>query len=703
MQINKILDGNAVEGRLFWSSVLLLFGEILAIRWLGIEVPTMQAFANLVLLVVLVGASAGMGAPDRYKTPPNLLLGALLVLLGVTIFSVPLNIPKLTVNLAISPPHIVAVSIVLMLLIVVCLLAVFVNIGGIMGRCFSQLPPLRAYSINLLGSIAGTLLLGTISFFSLPPPVWILLAGFISWTFVRNKLVPILTIVVACAAASTTLTSKWSPYSKLDVIPLQVPAGSALGDGNYVLNSNNHYFHFALRMLGLEEEKRLNSEPSSQQMETVKHYYDFLRIPFECAPRHDRVLVLGGGSGNDVQYALAHGAKHVDVVEIDPIISRLGADLHPQKPYRDPRVTLHNEDARTFLRYSKDKYDLIEFAYLDPGATLGTASFVRVDNFVYTKESIQSALARLDNGGLLTISFATGGTHPVTRRLYQTIGAAQGSMPRTYVDDKWDSVLFLAGPEAAKAVIPEEDLKIVHPWPGPNDKADSQPSTDDWPFLYLEYDPFGAFTYIGTLLVSVVVPALILSRAGQGAISPGAWGNMFFLGQAFMLVETKSITQLSLFFGATWIVSSVVIGCVLILAYIANWVAGKLNESALPKLYIALACALLLDFFFRVPANTELSPMVLAVIATVIGCLPILFGGMIFSLCFRQATAPALYLSANLLGVAVGGLAENLCLLSGIKSLVVIAMVLYGMSYVSLLVKRKNEKQAPPAQPEPTA
>ena len=38
--------------------------------------------------------------------------------------------------------------------------------------------------------------------------------------------------------------------------------------------------------------------------------------------------------------------------------------------------------------------------------TLGTASFVRVDNFVYTKQSIESALKRLDEGGLLTISFA---------------------------------------------------------------------------------------------------------------------------------------------------------------------------------------------------------------------------------------------------------------------------------------------------------
>jgi hypothetical protein len=691
MQIFQFLSakGEPLERRLFWSSVLLLFGEILAIRWLGIEVPTIQAFANLVLLVVLVAASSGMGAPDRYRTPVAYLIGALAVLFGTVIFSVQLNIPKLSVNMDVNPPHIVAISIGLLVLIVICLLVVFVNIGGVMGRCFAGLPPLRAYSINLLGSIFGVLILAAMSFFSLPPPVWILIAGLLCWTIVQNKLVPLLTVLLVCAASTTTLASKWSPYSKLDVIPMEVPADSLLGQGNYCLNSNNKYFHFALRMLGQADEANLRLEPSTRQMDTVKHYYDFLRIPLQCAPKHDRVLVLGGGSGNDVAYALEHGAKHVDVVEIDPIICSLGKTVHPQKPYLDPRVTLHNEDARTFLRYSKDKYDLIQFAYLDPCSTLGTASFVRVDNFVYTKQSIESALKRLDEGGLLTISFATGGQSPVTRRLYQTIAAAQGSPPHTYVDDEWDSVLFLVGPEAAKVKISAGDLKIVHPWPGPNDLTESQPSTDDWPFLYLIYNPLGALTYIGTLLVSVVVPAFLLSRSTKGAISSGQWGNMFFLGQAFMLVETKSITQLSLFFGATWIVSSVVIACVLILAYLANWCAGKLQPEILPRIYVMLGASLLLDYFFQVPATTDISPMLLAIVSVVVGCLPIFFGGMIFSLCFRQAAAPALFLAANLLGVAIGGLAENLCLVTGIKSLVVIAMLMYGMSYVSLLIKAK--------------
>ena len=46
----------------------------------------------------------------------------------------------------------------------------------------------------------------------------------------------------------------------------------------------------------------------------------------------------------------AHGAKHVDAVEIDPTILRLGRSSIPDHPYSDPRVTVINDDARHFLR-----------------------------------------------------------------------------------------------------------------------------------------------------------------------------------------------------------------------------------------------------------------------------------------------------------------------------------------------------------------
>ena len=86
-------------------------------------------------------------------------------------------------------------------------------------------------------------------------------------------------------------------------------------------------------------------------MAPVDHKEYFYQWPYTVfGDTFENVLILGAGSGTDVAAALKHGAKHVDAVEIDPTIIRLGRELHPDRPYHDPRVTVINDDARHFLR-----------------------------------------------------------------------------------------------------------------------------------------------------------------------------------------------------------------------------------------------------------------------------------------------------------------------------------------------------------------
>ena len=63
-----------------------------------------------------------------------------------------------------------------------------------------------------------------------------------------------------------------------------------------------------------------------------------------------QALIVGAGSGTDVAITLARGADHVDAVEIDRAIQKLGIDYHPNHPYQDPRVTRYENDGRAFLR-----------------------------------------------------------------------------------------------------------------------------------------------------------------------------------------------------------------------------------------------------------------------------------------------------------------------------------------------------------------
>ena len=112
-------------------------------------------------------------------------------------------------------------------------------------------------------------------------------------------------------------------------------------------------------------------------------YYDTPYLALGDGPRS--VLVLAAGTGNDVAAALRHGATDVDCVEIDPYIANLGKEIHPEKPYNDPRVHIIVDDARAYLRRCQKHYDLIVFAYLDSHSAFSSMSSIRLDNYVYTQ------------------------------------------------------------------------------------------------------------------------------------------------------------------------------------------------------------------------------------------------------------------------------------------------------------------------------
>lgn len=52
----------------------------------------------------------------------------------------------------------------------------------------------------------------------------------------------------------------------------------------------------------------------------------------------------------------------------------LGRDGHPEHPYGNPRVRAVINDARSFLRTTDQRYDLIVFGLLDSHTLLSQAS-----------------------------------------------------------------------------------------------------------------------------------------------------------------------------------------------------------------------------------------------------------------------------------------------------------------------------------------
>jgi len=119
-------------------------------------------------------------------------------------------------------------------------------------------------------------------------------------------------------------------------------------------------------------------------------------------------LVIGPGGGRDLLSALVFGATRVDGVEINPIIVR---DVMLQRfrdysgnLYTDPRVAIHVDDGRSFVRRSTSKYDVIQASLVDTWAATAAGAYTLTENSLYTAEAFGEYLDHLSDDGLVTIT-----------------------------------------------------------------------------------------------------------------------------------------------------------------------------------------------------------------------------------------------------------------------------------------------------------
>lgn len=119
------------------------------------------------------------------------------------------------------------------------------------------------------------------------------------------------------------------------------------------------------------------------------------------------VLVLGAGGGTDVLFALYHGARRVDAVELNPQAVKLVGDIFADFTghlYDDPRVAVHVAEARGFVARSDDRFDLIQVSLLDSFAASGAGVQALSESYLYTVEALQEYLQHLTPGGYLAIT-----------------------------------------------------------------------------------------------------------------------------------------------------------------------------------------------------------------------------------------------------------------------------------------------------------
>jgi hypothetical protein len=378
------------------------------------------------------------------------------------------------------------------------------------------------------------------------------------------------------------------------------------------------------------------------------------------------VLIVGAGTGTDVAIALAKGARHVDAVEIDPRLYQLGRELQPNHAYQDPRVTAYITDGRAYLQQTRRKYDLILFALPDSLTLVSGQSSLRLESYLFTLQAIRTARAHLKPGGTFAM-YNFYRTQWLIDRLAGTLTQVFGKRP----------CIDLAN--ARFAVLSDGNVSCATTW-NPAGRTVPAPARDDWPFLYLRTRSIPGF-YLLTL-------ALILGAALVGVRAAGAsfremrpYLDLFFMGAAFLLLETMNIVRFALLFGTTWLVNAFVFGGILLVVFAAIEVARRVRIRPV-VLYPAVFAALALAWAVPVDALLSLSfaPRLAAAIALAFA--PVFCANLLFAARFREVAASTVAFGAYLLGAMVGGVLEYSSLIFGYRALLIVVAGLYASAFL---------------------
>jgi hypothetical protein len=199
---------------------------------------------------------------------------------------------------------------------------------------------------------------------------------------------------------------------------------------------------------------------------------------------------------------------------------------------------------------------------------------------------------------------------------------------------------------------------------------------DNWPYLYLSGHTIPAH-YLKALGIVLAIALGLVGAAAGRHLKGGFDGAMFFMGAGFLLVETKSVTEMSLLFGSTWTVNLLVFSSILVMILIANLLVLRKPWASLRGPFALLFAALVLAYLIPVRDVLWLGMAGQWLVGGLLVALPILFAATIFAMLFRTRSNPTRALAYNLVGAIVGGVLEYASMLTGVKALYLIAAAAY--------------------------
>jgi hypothetical protein len=158
--------------------------------------------------------------------------------------------------------------------------------------------------------------------------------------------------------------------------------------------------------------------------------------------------------------------------------------------------------------------------------------------------------------------------------------------------------------------------------------------------------------------------------------------DLFFMGAAFLLLETKSVVQFALLFGTTWFVNALVFAGILLSVLLAIEVAKRTQPN--PRvLYGVLAVTIAIAFVVPESALLQLAVVPRFLVAVAIAFGPVFCANLVFAERLEMVERPTVAFGANLLGAMIGGTLEYASLVTGYRALLIAAALLYGLAFLS--------------------
>lgn len=529
--------------------------------------------------------------------------------------------------------------------------------------------PMKAgmlYAIDLAGSaIACLLVIPILSYLDAPAAIAILsaLAAIASWIFAedgdakykkrsRNLLISVFLLVflhLVSARYNYPLISivwskngiepkpvyeKWTPFARLLVYGEPEKPVNPVGWGMSSKTPREYKIpQIMLFIDNLAGTVITKWNGKNEEIEFLK--YDITNIAHYIRKNAD-VLVVGIGGGRDLLSAIAFNQKHVTGLEFNgKIIELLKYPFaeYSGNLYKHHKVTMIDDEARSFIARSKQKYDLIQISQIDTWAATAAGAYVLTENSLYTVEAWSLFISRLNEKGILTVSRWYLDDKPY--EIYRLVTLARSSL-KNITEKASDHIILIRNNQAygllngmgtimvARSPFDAGELREIRSIcnelnfeimliPGEPSKDrilqriietgnlqeeikkypyDISPNTDDNPFFFLFYrlsdvfklDPSHPVFTLVSLLFTVILLGLLC------IVIPWKWDRMipsgspkymiYFasIGLAYMLIEISQMQRLVIFLGHPVYSLTVVLFSLLVSSGIGSYISGIVSE-----------------------------------------------------------------------------------------------------------------------------